>query len=56
MNEFIYFMYILQGGKTALHYCSRDGHVSVVEGLIRAGADVNAVDFVSLICNMHHNE
>ena len=34
---------------TALHYCAVHGHVSVSEGLIRAGTDVNAVDDVSLI-------
>ena len=49
-------MYVLQEDKTALHYSAKHGHASVVEGLIRAEADVNAVDFVSLIYNMHHNE
>ena len=34
---------------TALHYSAKHGHVSVAEGLIRAGADVNAVDGVSLM-------
>ena len=46
-------MYILQGKKTALQYSAEDGHVLVVEGLIRAGADVNIVDVVSLIYDMH---
>ena len=32
---------------TALHYGAKNGHVAVVEGLIRAGADVNVVDDVS---------
>ena len=49
MNEFIYNYVLLQVGKTALHYNAKHGCVSVVEGLIRAGADVNAVDDVSLI-------
>ena len=31
---------------TALHYGAAEGHVAVVEGLIRAGADVNAIDNV----------
>ena len=35
-----------------LHYCAEHGHSSVAEVLIRAGADVNAVDDVSLM----HNE
>ena len=60
MNELIYinlcFVYVLQKGKTALHYSAKLGHVLVVEGLISAGADVNDFDFVSLINNMHHNE
>jgi len=30
-----------------LHYGAEQGHAPVVEGLIRAGADVNAVDWVS---------
>ena len=29
--------------RTALHYGAKNGHVAVVEGLIRAGADVNVV-------------
>ena len=49
-------MYVLQVGKTALHYGAKHDRVSVVEGLIRAGADVNSVDDVSSIHNMHHNE
>ena len=48
--------YVLQRGKTALHYGAEHGHVSVVEGLISAGANVNDIDFVSLIYDMHHNE
>ena len=32
---------------TALHYASGNGHAAVVETLIRAGANVNAVDSVS---------
>ena len=34
--------------KTALHYGSGNGHAAVVEALIRAGANVNAVDKVSV--------
>ena len=51
MDEFIYILlYALQRNKrTALHYCVVHGYVSVAEGLIRAGTDVNAVDTVSLI-------
>ena len=33
---------------TALHYGSENGHAAVVEALIRGGADVNAVDYVSV--------
>ena len=32
---------------TPLHYGAKNGHTAVVEGLVRAGADVNAVDGVS---------
>ena len=32
-----------------LHRCAERGHASVAEVLIRAGADVNAVDRVSLM-------
>lgn len=32
---------------TPLHFSAKNGHAAVVEGLIKAGADVNAVDFVS---------
>ena len=30
-----------------LHYSAKNGHAAVVEGLIRAGADVNALIRVS---------
>ena len=30
-----------------LHYGAKKGHAAVVEGLIRAGAEVNALDGVS---------
>ena len=33
---------------TALHYGSENGHAAVVEALIRARADVNAVNYVSV--------
>ena len=32
---------------TALHFGAEKGHAAVIEGLIRAGVDVNAVDRVS---------
>ena len=32
---------------TALHYGAENGHAAVIEGLISAGADVNAIDRVS---------
>ena len=32
---------------TALHLGAENGHAAVIEGLIRAGADVNAVAKVS---------
>ena len=47
-------MYVLQEDKTALHYSAKHGHASVVEGLIRAEADVNAADNVSSIYNNYY--
>jgi len=38
---------LLQVGMTALHWAADEGHIPVVEALIRLGADVNAVDEVS---------
>ena len=46
-SHIYYLIYMLQDKRTALHYGAKQGHAPVVEGLIRAGADVNAVDFVS---------
>ena len=40
--------YTPQRKNTALHYGVKRGHVPVVEELIKAEADVNAVDYVSL--------
>ena len=39
--------FIIQSQASALHYASNANHVSVVECLIKGGADVNAVDKVS---------
>ena len=33
--------------RTPLHYGAKNGHAAVVEGLIRAGAEVNALGGVS---------
>ena len=41
-------LYELWWGKSALHYCAEHGHASVADILIRAKADVNAVDNTSL--------
>ena len=38
---------MLQHKRTALHYGAEHSHTPVVEGLIRVGVDVNAVDDVS---------
>ena len=38
---------LFQDGSTALHYATLSGKVSVVEELIRLGAEVNALDVVS---------
>ena len=37
--------------QSALHYCAEHGHASVAEVLIRAGANVNAVNNVNLMYN-----
>ena len=44
---YLLLLYVLWGGKTALHYCSEHGHASIAEVLIRTGANVNAVARVS---------
>ena len=38
---------LLQDGKTALNHAVRQGNVQAIETLIRLGADVNALDWVS---------
>ena len=38
---------------TPLHYAAVNGHLSIVEVLIRSNADVNAVDKVSQYITMH---
>ena len=40
--------YFLQHEDTHIHLALRDGHVEVVEKLIRSGANVNVVDKVSV--------
>jgi len=46
-NEIILTRMLLQDGSTALHYATLSGKFSVVEELIRLGADVNTLDVVS---------
>jgi len=38
---------LLQCGETALYRAAANGHVHVVEALVRLGADVNVIDEVS---------
>ena len=38
---------VLQGAVTALHTASYYGHLTVVQALLHAGADVKAQDIVS---------
>ena len=38
---------------TALHLAARGGHLDVVQALLQAGCDVNAVDEVSLFMLAH---
>ena len=45
-----------QTGRTPLHHATYDGHCSVVECLITSGADVNAIDIVSLILCIYYTE
>ena len=44
---------IVQERKTALHLAARGGHLHVVQALIEAGCDLNAVDVVSLFMLAH---
>ena len=37
--------------KYPLHYSAKNGHVVTVKRLIRAGADIDAGDWVSYLCN-----
>ena len=38
---------LIQDGETALHKAAKNGHVKVVDHLIKSGADFNVVDNVS---------
>ena len=44
---------IVQARDTALHLAARRGHLDMVQALIQAGCDVNAVDDVSLFMLAH---
>ena len=45
---------IVQGGDIALHEAARGGHLDIVQALLQAGCDVNAVDgWVSLFMLAH---
>ena len=39
----------LQERRTALHSATDSGHIQIVKTLIRSGADINAVDDVSVL-------
>lgn len=44
----IYFLFILQNGKTALHYAAYKGLLASVKALIEAGADLDITDEVQI--------
>jgi hypothetical protein len=45
--------YNVQNNKTALHYAAERGNTAAIEMLIKAGADVKALDTVSIGICMH---
>ena len=47
---------IVQDGYTALHVAAKVGHLDMVQVLIQAGCDVNAVDKVSHFMLTHDNK
>ena len=51
-NRCIFF--VLQDGQTALMDAAENGHREVVELLIKHGADVNAIDEVSICSDGHY--
>ena len=43
------FIFLFQGGKTALHVAAFNGYTATVSLLLRKGADPNAKDYVRTI-------
>lgn len=47
-KDIVYFLFILQNGKTALHYAAYKGLLASVKALIEAGADLDITDEVQI--------
>ena len=50
---------VIKDKDTPLHNAARNGHSSIVESLVKCGANVNAVNDVSCIIQvitLHHND
>ena len=48
IKDIVYFLFILQNGKTALHYAAYKGLLASVKALIEAGADLDITDEVQI--------
>ena len=49
MSNFIFILYYLQHGETALHMAASGGHLEIVKYLHEKGSNIHATDKVSSI-------
>ena len=50
MRTYVYLCIMMQNGCTPLHLAAQNGHTTVVDMLLKNGADINVLNTVRKLC------